>query len=136
MRGVIDPLRRDNGSRMSHGALTPLSYFPHSLNSINVSPRLLFSFVFLSIQRYLSVMARPSEHNPTAGRQGDLRRSLQADCTGEFYLSSTLFQGGVGCYALVMESVYATGDGKRIVATTPLTSSSDSEVGRMSMYAR
>lgn len=73
-------------------------------------------------------MPRPSEHYPVSGRLGAPGRSLQAACTGEFFVSSTLFSGDVGCYALVQESVYATGNGKRIIATAPLTSSSESEV--------
>ena len=74
------------------------------------------------------MMPRPSEHYPVAGRLGSRGRSLQAHCTGEFFVSSTLFDGGAGCYALVQESVYATADGKRIVAQAPLTSSPESEV--------
>lgn len=73
-------------------------------------------------------MPRPSEQYPVAGRLGGPGRSLQAGCTGEFFVSSTLFDGGEGCYALVQESLYATADGRRIVAQAPLTSDSDSEV--------
>lgn len=43
-------------------------------------------------------------------------------------MSSTIFKGGSGCYALVQESLYATADGRRIIAQSPLTSSSESEV--------